>query len=345
MDAADLAFAGPAAQADLVRRREVSPRELVELALRRIERLDPPLNAFRLVLAERALAEADQAAARVGAGDDRPLLGVPVAIKDDQGVAGVTRTIGTNATGDVPERGDFAVVARLRAAGAVVVGITTVPELVMWGFTETATYGITRNPWDRQRTPGGSSGGSGAAVAAGLVPLATASDGLGSIRIPAAVCGLVGLKPQRGRVPVEPLDDPWRGMSVFGALTRTVGDCALAYEVLSGRPYVAAAAREPGRLRVAISTKVPPAVLARVDPEVRRAVEDTGELLRSLGHDVIERDPDYGFAVTRAAARYLRGISDDAGGPSRGSAAPAARGAGARRRRRRCRAGSARPRG
>jgi amidase len=267
MDAADLAFAGPARQAELVRSREVSPRELVELSLHRIERIDPDLNAFRVVLAERALLEADQAGARAGAGDDRPLLGVPVAVKDDLGVAGVVRTMGTNAAGDA-EPADYEAVARLRAAGAIVVGITNVPELVQWGFTETPTNGITRNPWDRQRTPGGSSGGSGAAVAAGLVPFATASDGAGSIRIPAALNGLVGLKPQRGRVPTAPLVDPWRGLSVFGALTRTVADCALVYEVLARRPYVAAAQQDPGRLRIAVSTKVPPGVLAKVDPEV-----------------------------------------------------------------------------
>ncbi len=311
MDAADLAFAGPTRQAALVRAGEVSPRELVELSLRRIERLDPHLNAFRTVLADRALAEADQVAERLAAGGDGLLLGVPVAVKDDQGVAGEVRTFGTNAAGG-PEPADYAVVARLRAAGAIVVGITNVPELTMWGFTETATNGITRNPWDPQRTPGGSSGGSGAAVAAGLVGAASESDGLGSIRIPAACCGLVGLKPQRGRVPTAPLVDPWHGLSVFGALTRTVADTALVGQVLSGQPWAAAAAREPGRLRIALSFAVARESRATVAPEVRRATEDVAETLRTLGHEVIERDPDLGTAGLGASARYLVGIRDDA---------------------------------
>ena len=164
MDATDLAFAGAARQVELLRAQEITPRELVETYLARIERLNPDLNAFRKVLAERALTEADQAAARLRAGDDRPLLGVPVAVKDDVGIAGEVRTDGTNAFGE-PEREDWEIVRLLRAAGAIVVGITNVPELTIWPFTETPTWGITRNPWDPQRTPGGSSGGSGAAVA------------------------------------------------------------------------------------------------------------------------------------------------------------------------------------
>jgi amidase len=310
MDATDLAFAGPAGQAALVRAGDVSARELVELSLRRIERLDPQLNAFRTVLADRALADADAADARHAAGDERPLLGVPVAVKDDQGVAGEVRTVGTDAN-EGAEPADFAVVARLRAAGAIVVGITTVPELTMWGFTESATNGVTRNPWDLRRTPGGSSGGSGAAVAAGLVATATASDGLGSIRIPAACCGLVGLKPQRGRVPTAPLDAPWHGLAVFGALTRTVADTALVAGVLADRPYVAAAARAPGRLRVALSFAVARESRAQVAPEVRQASEDVAETQRGLGHAVIERDPDLGTAGLAASARYLGGIRDD----------------------------------
>ncbi len=312
MDAIDLAFAGPARQAELVRTGEVSARELVELALRRIERLDPQLNAFRTVLADRALAEAEV----VGPGDPRPLAGVPVAIKDDQGVAGEVRTFGTDAAGG-PEPADYEVVARLRGAGAIVVGITNVPELTMWGFTESATNGITRNPWDRGRTPGGSSGGSGAAVAAGLVAAATASDGLGSIRIPASCCGLVGLKPQRGRVPTAPLDQPWHGLSVFGVLTRTVADSALLYDVLApGHGFADAVAASEGAapLRVALSFAVARESRAQVAPEVRRATEDVAAALRELGHAVVERDPDLGTSAMGASARYLVGIRDDAAG-------------------------------
>ena len=310
-DASQLAFAGPARLADLLRAGEVSPRELVESTLRRIERLDPHLNAFRKVLGERALAEADQAAARLKAGDDLPLLGVPIAIKDEMGVQGEVRTDGTNAFGS-PETEDWEIVKRIRAAGAVVVGLTNVPELTMWPFTETPTFGITRNPWDLQRTPGGSSGGSGSAVAAGMVPLATASDGGGSIRIPAAFCGLVGLKPQRGRIPYDPQPAHWFGLSVLGFLARGVDDVALSYEAVTGLPWRAAAAREPGKLRIALSFKLPPLLVGKVDPQIRRAVEQTASLLGELGHEVVERDPDYGMAVQNWTTRYFVGIAHDA---------------------------------
>ena len=312
MDATNLAFAGAARQVKLLRGREVSPRELVETYLRRIERIDPELNAFRKVLAERALLEADQAGARLRAGDDRPLLGIPVAVKDDVGVAGEVRTDGTNAFGD-PEPEDWEIVRRLRAAGAIVLGITNVPELTIWPFTETTTFGITRNPWDPQRTPGGSSGGSGAAVAAGLVPLATGSDGGGSIRIPAAFCGLVGLKPQRDRIPYLPGGRPhWHGLSVVGGMGRTVRDAALFYEAVTGQGWGAAAAADPPKLRVALTLKVPPGILAKVDPAIGRATEEIADLLRSLGHEVVERDPDYGLVGMHWATRWLAGIADDA---------------------------------
>ena len=308
----ELAFAGPARLAALVRSGEVSPVELVEDALRRIERLDPRLNAFRKVLAERALADAAQAEARARAGDDRPLLGVPVAVKDEMGVQGEVRPDGSNAYGE-PETRDWEIVRRLRAAGAIVVGLTNVPELTIFPFTETATYGITRNPWDPQRTPGGSSGGSAAAVASGMVPLATASDGGGSIRIPAAFCGLLGLKPQRGRIPYDPpRGEHWHGLSALGFLARTTADAALAYEAVTGEPYVAAAQRDPGRLRIALSFKVPAGLRARIDPQIRRATEDVAEALRGLGHEVVERDPDYGLASLNWSTRYFTGIADDA---------------------------------
>ncbi|HEX2096161.1 MAG TPA: amidase family protein, partial [Solirubrobacterales bacterium] len=175
----DVAFAGAARQAELVRSGEVSPTELVQLSLDRIARLDSELNAFRKVFAEKALLEAKQAEARRSAGDERPLLGVPIAIKDEVAVAGEVTTNGTDAYTE-PAKADSEVVRRLREAGAIVVGLTLLPEMAICGFTESATYGVTRNPWNPQRTPGGSSGGSGAAVAAGLVPVASAGDGAGS---------------------------------------------------------------------------------------------------------------------------------------------------------------------
>ncbi len=325
MDSAELAYAGIARQAELLAAREVSARELVEVYLERIARYEPQLNAFRVVLGERALMEADQAQARRDAGENRPLLGVPFAIKDDVDVAGEVTAFGTNAYGE-PAAADAEVVRRLREAGAVIIGKTNVPELTMWPFTETATWGATRNPWDLQRAPGGSSGGSAAAVAAGLVGAALGSDGAGSIRIPAAWCGLFGLKPQRGRVSVAPKRRPWHGLSVLGVLTRRVADTAVFHDAASGAidfdsdraptpttPFVQAAAQPPGRLRIAVSRKIPFGLIARLDADADRALSETAELLRSLGHDVHDEDPDYGVdAIQAVLIRYLRGIHDDA---------------------------------
>jgi amidase len=325
MDPTDLAFAGVARQAGLIAAGEISSLELVDLCLERIARLDPQLNAFRIVFAERARLEAEQADGRRGAGGERPLLGVPLAVKDDIDVAGEITAMGTNAC-DAPARADAEVVRRLRAAGALVIGKTNVPELIMWPFTESATYGATRNPWDRQRAPGGSSGGSAAAVAAGLVGAALGSDGAGSVRIPAAWCGLFGLKPQRGRVSLAPRSRAWHGLSVNGLLTRTVADTALLLDLAHGAtevdhdgapppavPFSQSAAATPGRLRIAFSRRVPAGIISRLDDAAGRALDDTVELLRWLGHVLAERDPDYGpGAGPMVLARYLRGIHDDA---------------------------------
>jgi amidase len=317
MDPTTLAFAGAAEQARLIRAGEVTSREVVEATLTRIDRLDPVLNAYRVVLAERALAEADQADGRRGAGDERPLLGVPVAIKDDCDVAGESTAWGTAAHAG-PVARDAEAVRRLRAAGAVIIGKTLVPEMTMLPATDTTTFGSTRNPWDLSRTPGGSSGGSAAATAAGLCGVALGSDGAGSIRNPSAWNGLFGIKPTRDRVPLAPHHDAWQGLSVNGPLARNVADAALFLEATvedDGVPeggFAAAAAREPGPLRIAVSTKAPPGVLPRLGAEERRAVESTVALLRQLGHDVVERDPDYPAAIWPAAfTRVLRGIADD----------------------------------
>jgi len=192
-EATELAYAGAAEQARRVAAGEVSPREVVEATLARIERLEPRLNAFRVVLAERALAEAQGRPAG-------PLAGVPVAIKDDTDVAGELTCAGTAANDRLATR-DADVVALLRAAGAIVIGKTNVPELDSWGFTESMTFGITRNPWDLGRTPGGSSGGSAVAAATGMCGVAHGTDGTGSLRNPAAWTGILGLRPGRTRIP------------------------------------------------------------------------------------------------------------------------------------------------
>jgi amidase len=314
MERDELAFAGAARQAEMVRRGDVSSSELVELYLDRIERFDPELNAFRVVMAERALADARQADARRGAREERPLLGVPIAVKDTEDVIGEPTAWGTAAHAGRAEH-DNDMVRRLRAAGAVILGKTNLPELAIMGTTEGPAFGVTRNPWDTDRTPGGSSGGSGAAVATGLCAAATASDGAGSIRIPASCCGLVGLKPQRDRVSLGALAGHWYGLSVAGFLTRTVEDTALLYDVAAERrperPYVDAARDEPGRLRIALSFKSP-IQPGRVHESVRASVGLVAERLGALGHDLVERDPAYGWASDAAVARYLAGIAADA---------------------------------
>lgn len=318
----DIAFAGAARQAEMVRAGEVSPTELVQLCLDRIARLDPRLNAFRKVLGEKALLEAQQAEARLKAGEERPLLGVPIAIKDEVAVAGEVTTFGTDAF-DQPAREDCEMVRRLREAGAILVGLTLLPEMAICGFTESATYGVTRNPWNSQRSPAGSSGGSGAAVASGMVPIASAGDGGGSIRLPAASCGIFGLKPTRGRIPLDPLDEGWNGLAVLGCLSRTVEDTALWLDITSGgskepgapplpdRPFVESAKTAPGKLRVAYSTLAPRAAAPpTVDDVVKVAVSDAAELLRSLGHEVTPRDPEWGGIGNNITPRFLRGVSD-----------------------------------
>ncbi len=314
----DLAFAGAAAHARMMANGELTAPELLEVYLERIGRLDSQLRCYRVVLVDQARYEAAVAQERLDAGERLPLLGVPIAIKDDVDVAGQVTTFGSG--GHRPAvTSDAEVVRRLRAAGAVIIGKTNVPELMMLPYTESTTFGATRNPWNLTRTPGGSSGGSAAAVAAGLASLALGSDGGGSIRIPATWCGLFGLKPQRDRVSLEPHDDAWYGLSVNGPIARTVMDAAVFLDATSTVPgpegeFVAAAGRSPGRLRIALSTKVPTPLPVRVGKAELTAVDQVGALLRDLGHDVITADPEYPISamLTNYLPRYLRGICDDA---------------------------------
>ncbi|MGO9381954.1 MAG: amidase [Mycobacterium sp.] len=317
MDARDVAFAGAAEQARMLADGELTAPELLEVYLERIARLDNQLRCYRVVLSDGARYEAAAAQDRLDAGERLPLLGVPVAIKDDVDVAGEVTTYGSG--GHPPAAtSDAEVVRRLRAAGAVIIGKTNVPELMMMPYTESLTFGATRNPWNPRRTPGGSSGGSAAAVAAGLAPLALGSDGGGSIRIPSSWCGVFGLKPQRDRVALEPHDNAWYGLSVNGPIARSVLDAALFLDATSAVPgpegeFVAAAARHPGKLRIALSTKVPIPLPVRVGKQQLAAVDQAGALLRDLGHEVVTRDPEYPASVyANYLPRYLRGISDDA---------------------------------
>src|SRR5439155_20470927 len=225
----DLMFKGAGELAGMVRAGEVSARELVQCSLDRIEELDDKLNAFVQVDADGALAAADE----VAAGDRRPFAGVPIAIKNNRPVKGLRLTYGCSLMSNYVADYDHNVTRRLRDAGFIIVGTTTLPEYGILPTSEARLFGPTRNPWDLQRTPGGSSGGAAAAVAAGIVPVAHGNDGGGSIRIPAACCGLVGLKPARGRISLAPeLGDS--ALAIDGVLTRTVADTAAILDVLAG---------------------------------------------------------------------------------------------------------------
>ena len=298
--ALDLMFAPVTELAALVRSGELSARELVDAALERIDALQPTVNAFVDIDHEGARAAADA----IAPGDERPFAGVPIAVKNSRAVSGLRLTLGAEFTGDHVPRHDHNVTRRLRAAGFVIVGTTCVPEWEIAPVTEGRRLGPTRNPWDLGRTPGGSSGGSAAAVAAGMVPIATATDGGGSTRIPAACCGLVGLKPQRGRISLAP--DAGESLIVQdGVLTRTVRETALLLDVLAGpepgdaswapppdEPFADSAARDPGHLRIGVTTAMP-LLEADLDPHCARATRDAAELLAGLGHEVVEVEPPW----------------------------------------------------
>ncbi|MCW2613230.1 MAG: amiB2 [Frankiales bacterium] len=303
----DVAYAGVTGQLEMMRDGRLTAVELLELCLERIDRLDPQVNAFRTLFRASALAEAQAADAARAAGDERPLLGIPVAVKDNVAIAGHAPAMGTGSPEPVSPA-DAEQVRLLRAAGAVVVGTTHLPELALWPFTESQTWGVTRNPWSTGFTSGGSSGGSGTAVAAGMVPAATASDGGGSIRIPAAACGLVGLKPQRDRVSLAPHAEHWHGLSVTGILTRTVADTALVLSVLT-EGGLSAETPDPAALRVAWTTKAP--VPTSVHPAVEGALQGTLQVLRGQGHDVAPGEPVYGKVQASFVLRYLAGARDD----------------------------------
>ncbi|HEX6467777.1 MAG TPA: amidase family protein [Streptosporangiaceae bacterium] len=293
-----------------VRAGKAAARDVVQEHLDRIAAVDGDLAAFVRVRVEAAQAEAEAVDARADRGD-LPLAGVPVAIKDNVPVEGEPMRMGSAATPDQPQERDHPLVARLRAAGAVVVGITNLPEMGIYPFTDNV-YGVTRNPWDTARTAGGSSGGSAAAVASGMVPVAHGNDGGGSIRIPAANCGLVGIKPGAGVVPGDIGEDSWHGLSENGPLATTVADAALVLSVMAGDPALAEIA-EPERVRIGVSVK-PPSAGMTVAPEFQRTVTATGAELAALGHTVEADDLRVPFwAASAFTVRWLAYPGDDAG--------------------------------
>jgi len=294
----------------LVHAGEALPSEIVAEHLRQVEAAEPVIHAFLSVRAEEAMAEART----LDQGRDLrqlPLAGVPVGIKDSVAVAGQPIRLGSLATSDQPSMVDDEIVKRLRAAGCVVIGKTRQPELAYIHATE-SHFGVTRNPWNLERSPGGSSGGSSAAVASAELPIAQASDGGGSIRIPAAYCGLFGIKPGPGLVPVPGGHaEHWFGLSEWGPLATTVADGALVLDVMAATSRFRDPEPPSRRLRIAASTRSA-AIGGRVDRQLRRVVDATADVLRQAGHLVTIADPPYG---TRLAVGYLHrfmvGMADE----------------------------------
>jgi amidase len=308
-----------------VRAGRVTPTEVLEEHLERIDALDPRLGAFRLVRAEEVRAEARALEGRDDLGE-LPLAGVPVAVKDSIDLAGTPTRSGSAATSQEPAAADAELVRRLRAAGALLVGKTSLPELGLWPFTECEAFGVARNPWSLDHTPGGSSGGSAAAVAAAMVPIALASDGGGSIRMPASNCGLVGIKPGRGVVPFPAGGaSALCGMSEFGPLATTVADLGLMLDMLAGTGAYRSVAPPDRRLRVGVTAK-PGAVGARVDPEVRTALDATAEALRDAGHRVVGADPPWRNGDGGSFLhRFFLGIAEEAAPLDRAALEPRTR--------------------
>jgi amidase len=306
LSVADYVGTDATALAQMVKEREVSAAELLEVAAAQLERLNPLINAVNVPML-------DEARRRVQEPLSGALAGVPVLIKDAiQDYAGLPTSFGSRGFRAIIPKRHSAIVQRLLDAGAVIFGKTNTPELALKGVTDPAAFGITKNPWDLSRSPGGSSGGSAAAVASGIAPVAGANDGGGSIRIPASYCGLFGLRPSRGRVPPGPaVSEIWEGASSDHVLSRSVRDSALALDVLAGpcqgdpyaiaapeRSFVTAMMGDPGRLKIAFSTKSP--ICTDVASEAVEAVRNAAKLLGSLGHDVVEDRPDYdGAALAR----------------------------------------------
>jgi amidase len=303
MDSVELAFTSAIEQARLIRAKEISPIELTQLYLDRIEQLNPKLGSFFTVMAERAIADAISKTERLSESELPPFFGVPIAIKDLNPVEGVPCSYGLKvARNRIADRDDL-VVKKLKEAGFIILGKTATSQLASFPYTEPPGFPPARNPWDLDYTPGGSSGGSSAAVAAGLCAIAQGSDGGGSIRGPAACCGLVGLKPSRGRISMAPIGETFSGFSVTGPLSRTVADSAAFLDVtagyVTGDPYwlpnpetsfLDATKRKLEPLRIGLVTTIDP--IGEADPICVEATEKIAHLLESMGHTIELVTPD-----------------------------------------------------
>ncbi|MBW4545440.1 MAG: amidase [Symplocastrum torsivum CPER-KK1] len=306
MNKIDLAFASALEQAQLIRQGEVSPLELVELYLERIQRLDSKLGSYFTVAAEQAIADAKAKTEQLSKSnsDLPPFFGVPIAIKDLNAVEGIRCTYGVNVLKDKIATYDDGVVMRIKRAGFTILGKTSTSELGSLPYSEAPGFPPTRNPWNLDYTAGGSSGGAAAAVAAGLSPIAQGSDAGGSIRGPAFCCGLVGIKPSRGRVTWAPVGDYQSGISTNGPIARTVADAAALLDVMSGyvtgdpywvlapeNSFIDAARQPPGQLRIAFTTSLPP--IGEAQTVCQQAVQETVQQLEGMGHIVEQGCPDF----------------------------------------------------
>lgn len=324
MNSVDRAFTPALQLAESIRAREVSPLEIVNLYLERIDRLNPELGSYFTVTADRAIdlakSQTEQLAGLNKSQELPPFFGVPIGIKDLTPVSGVPCTYGTQALlGNISSYSE-SVVWRIEAAGFNILGKTATSQIGSLPYTEPEGFPPARNPWNLDYTPGGSSGGSAAAVAAGLCAIAQGSDGGGSIRGPASCCGLVGIKPSRGRVSWAPVGDYLSGISANGPLARTVADAAALLDVISGYttgdPYwipdsnptfLEASRQKPGKLRIAFSTDIPP--VGEAEAICQQAVLETVKLLTDLGHDVEPGCPDFTGLIEPFTAIWQSGAA------------------------------------
>jgi amidase len=304
MNPVDLAFAPALKQSELIRRKEVSPLELVELYLQRIQQYNSKLGSYFTVTAEQAIDDAKSKTEMLAQTEDLPLFfGVPISIKDLNPVAGIPCSYGNAALlSNIPDYDD-GVVAKIKQAGFVILGKTASSELGSFPYTEATGFPPTRNPWNLEYTSGGSSGGAASALAAGLCSIAQGSDGGGSVRGPAACCGLVGIKPSRGRVTHAPVGDRLNGIATNGPIARTVADAAALLDAISGyvlgdsywlpepeKTFFASSQDKVENLRIAFCTSIPP--LGKADANCHQGVMQTVKLLEELGHTVEEKCPD-----------------------------------------------------